>query len=69
MVIMGVKKLFSVSARESNCWAGYSEVFVVAENTRQARRIGVNALEHKGIIDRKHILDTDIYEAENEVYA
>ncbi len=65
---MEVKKLFSVSARERNSCAGYSEVFVVAENTRKARKIGIDALESKGFIRRQHILDTDIYEAETEVY-
>ena len=67
---MTIKKLilFSVSAREKGRTWGYEEVLVVAENIREARVKGVLALEKKGLINRRDILDTDIYDKESEVY-
>ena len=62
-----MNKLFSVAAREVN-GCGYREVLVVATSIRQARIIGVSALESKGFIERRYILDTDIYEKESEVW-
>jgi len=70
MSIQNVKKmgLFCVSVREKNDWSGYNDVLVVAENIRDARRLGLDACEAQGIIERGHINDTLVYEKESEVY-
>jgi len=70
MAIKNVKKtaLFCVSVRENYKNSGYSDVLVIAENIREARRIGVDACEKLGLIKRKFIKNTLVYKHESEVY-
>jgi len=70
MSIQNIKKLalFCVSVREKNSSAGYWDVLVTAENVREARCIGVDALEEQGLIKRTKINNTLIYKQETEVY-
>jgi len=62
------QSLFCVSVRENYKNSGYSDVLVLAENIREARRIGVAACENLGLIKREFIRNTLIYKHETEVY-
>jgi hypothetical protein len=54
------KRVYYVSACErlGNWW----DCDVLASDIREARRVGVAVLEHKGLINRRRILKTDICE-------
>jgi len=60
--------LFSVSVREVNSSIDYHDVLVVASNIREARRMGVDACESLGLIDRQFIRNTLVYKKEKEVF-
>ena len=70
MAIQKVKilALFCVSVREKNSTCGYVDVLVIAENISEARRLGIDACEDQGLIERENIKNTLIYEKESEVY-
>jgi len=58
--------LFCVSVREKG--RPYYDVLVVALTIRDARRLGVNACEAEGLINRTQINDTLIFKIETEVF-
>jgi len=62
------QSLFCVSVREKQKNSGYSDVLVIAENIREARKIGVDACEKLGLIKRELIKNTLVYKQESEVY-
>jgi len=62
------QSLFCVSVREKNSSAGYWDVLVIAENIKEARRLGVDACEKLGLIKREFIKNTLVYMQESEVY-
>jgi len=63
-----IKKLFTVLVMQKTGWiCGGEEVDVIAENTREARKIGISALESQGMIKRANITFTDVHE-QREVY-
>jgi len=66
---MSIKKktLFGVSVREKNS-SDYWDVLVVAGSMREARRLGVDACESEGLVNRTNIQNTLVYEKHAEVY-
>lgn len=62
------QSLFCVSVREKKQNSSYSDVLVIAENIREARRLGVDACEKLGLIKREFIKHTLVYKQESEVY-
>jgi len=60
--------LFCVSVSEINHLNYYHDVLVVASNIREARRLGVDACESKGLINRESIRNTLVYKTEKEVF-
>jgi hypothetical protein len=62
------KRLYNVSARDCVCPRTSWDVDVLASSIREARRIGVAALEQKGLINRKLIYRTNVYESGTQVW-
>ena len=66
---MSIKKLtlFGVAVREKNNCDSW-EVVVVAETVREARKIGVKAVETEGLVKRENIRNTLVWEKVAEVW-
>ena len=62
------KRIYNVSARDSVCPRTSWDVDVLASSIREARRIGVAVLEQKGLINRKLIYRTSVYESGTQVW-
>jgi len=60
------KRVYQVEVREkqNSSW----EVDVIASSVRDARRIGVEVLELKGLINRRNIKRTGVYETGTTVW-
>ncbi len=64
-----VKKLYEVSASEKD--GKYNTVWsvdVVAESARIAQKIGIDALEKKGLINRKNIKRSEVHCTNRDVW-
>ena len=59
---MDIKKLniYDVGAYEKNSTAGWLSARVAADSINEARRIGVDVLELKGVLESRKILRTEV---------
>lgn len=61
------KRVYQVEVSEIQSSTSF-EVDVLASNTREARRVGIEILEKKGLINRRNIKRTGVYETGTTIW-